>query len=88
MHESQSNKINSNVIDTANMEGKETPKNSEEESNNQLAFQSSPDKNAEIQQDGGVSKNVGNSSRKQNLPKRVLRDRKSRGSRGIDSMSK
>ena len=88
VHESQSNKINSNVIDTANMEGKETPKSSEDESNNQLAFQSSPDKNAEIQQDGGVSKNVGNSSRKQSLPKRILRDRKSRGSRGIDSMSK
>ena len=87
-HEWQSNEINSNIVDNTNMEAKETPKNSEDDGENQYVYQPSPDKNAGIQQDGGAFKNLANSSRKQNLPKRVLRDRKSRGARGADSMSK
>lgn len=44
--------------------------------------------NVNNQDDGSPSKNLANSTRKQSLPKRVLRDRKFRPARNADQSSK
>ena len=88
MRETHSNEVNTNFIQNLNMEVKDDSNNLDDNAELQNISLSSPNKNGAFQNDDPEVKNLNSSNRKQNLPKRVLRDRKLKMPRGADSSSK
>ena len=86
--ETYPNVVKSNFIQNSNMEVKRVPISSEEFNEQQNMESFGPNKNGAVPHDDQDMKNLNSSTRKQNLPKRALRDRKSKMPRDSDSTTK